>query len=116
MQDIGPRNAIGHQQVHAEGGQRGVGVGELGRGPVGASIPARCAEAVHIDVHQALQVGHELVHVDAGTAIDLGRPFLGQHSDPHSGSVGACASALPNQCQPRPIRPPIGRETSGRAR
>ena len=31
---------------------------------------------------------HQLVHVDSGAAVDLGGPFLGQHGDSHSGSLG----------------------------
>ena len=74
-----------HRQVGPEGAQGGVGVGEAGRDVVrrDALLGPRPAHAVDADVDQPTQLAGEVLHMDPGTAVDLGRVLAGEQVDAH---------------------------------
>ena len=90
VHEVGSLAGGGEGQVDAEGGQGGVGPGELGEvGVAGrAVLVARLPEGVHphVEVTALAQGPHELGDVDARAAVDGRRVLLGQDVDAHEKS------------------------------
>jgi len=79
----------GHLEVDAEGLQGGIGVGQPRGDRVRRGVGARLAEALHVDLDQPPELGNEVLHVHAGTAIDVRRPLTGEDRHAHYPTVVA---------------------------
>ena len=73
-----------HRQVDRQGGQRGVGPGDVGRGLMPGGAWAVVAEGVDVDVDQLAQLAHQVIDVDAGAAVDVGRELSGEDRGTHA--------------------------------
>ena len=84
-----------HRQVGAEDPQGRVGAGRIVLRMGGGTLP-RLAHALHVDVDQLAQLGHQLGHVHAGAAVDRGRILPGQQGD--AKSVIVIGRHSPHRC------------------
>lgn len=78
MDEVGTSDALGHGQVDRKDLEdRGMDPATKGRPGFVCGLHERrapgTAEAVHTDVDQAGKLGGKVLHMHAGTAVDLGR-------------------------------------------
>src|SRR3954464_5687732 len=73
-----------HRKVGADDRKHGVGVGKQIPAAMTGCVRSWRTEAMHVELHPATQVRGELLHVDAGTAIDVWRPLAGEQRDVHA--------------------------------
>jgi hypothetical protein len=91
MDEVGAAAVGGHRQVDAERAQGGVRGGELGqvRIPAHTGVGSRVAERPDADVDQRPQHLREVLDVNAGPAVDVGRILPGQQIHAHVGHRSA---------------------------
>ena len=84
VQDVDTRRGLHHVEIDPEHLECGVGSLEEAGHLMCHGVWARGTEAVHVDLGQVPELGHQLVDVNPGAAVNLRWPFAGQHSDAHA--------------------------------
>ena len=67
----------------------GFDAGQVGRRPMADRAGPVVAEAVHVDVDQLAQLADQVLDVNTGPSVDVGREFSGQDRGMHVGNLSS---------------------------